>query len=58
MVRNDAAYFKRRAAEELLAAECATSPEAERAHRDLHRRYIQTAKERDAVGATSDIAAA
>lgn len=41
MVENDAVYFERRAAEELCAANCATSPEAERAHRDLCRLYAR-----------------
>lgn len=33
-------YFRRRAIEELAAAEWATCPEAKRVHRDLAKRYM------------------
>jgi hypothetical protein len=38
---NDNDYFRRRAVDELAAAEWATSPQAKRAHRDLAIRYLQ-----------------
>jgi hypothetical protein len=62
-VREDeAAYYLRRAAEELRLAEHTTCPEAAEAHREMHRWYVaivqgsrKTAPEKpDSVEAASD----
>lgn len=50
MGKEDANYFMRRAAEELLAAEQAASPEAAAVHRNLYQRYCMMADNRPETG--------
>ena len=40
MSEDETAYYLRRAAEELAKAELSTCPQAEEAHREMHRRYV------------------
>ena len=46
-------YFRRRAVEELAAAEWATCPEAKRVHRDLAKRYMTLIKEGRGLGTSA-----
>jgi hypothetical protein len=52
-MENDLNYYKRRVAEEMLAAERADSPEAQESHRQLAERYSVIVQQSEAMPAVT-----